>query len=288
MKVAIASGKGGTGKTTLSVNLASYLSDKRPVVLTDVDVEEPNSGLFLKGGRLVHREDIFRSVPSWEKDSCTLCGLCREVCNFNAVIKLGDEIMIFPQLCHSCYACSELCPAASLPMIQERIGGLTRYTVGNLGFIESRLAIGQEQAVPLIEETLKYVDNEFPEDILKLYDAPPGTSCPVIEVAKNMDFIILITEPTPFGLHDLTLAVETVRELGKPFAVVINRYGLGNADVEEYCRRENIGILARLPNQRRIAELYSSGKLLYPEVPEIADQLESIAAYIQGLKRTMG
>ncbi len=287
MKIAIASGKGGTGKTTLSVNLAAYLAETRPVILTDLDVEEPNSGLFLKKGRAEFRKDVFRMVPSWKQSSCTLCGLCQEVCNFNSIIKMGDEVMIFPELCHGCYACSELCPTDSLPMVPEKIGELASYTAGDISFIDSRLDIGQEQAVPLIAETLSYVEDEFPRDVLKIYDAPPGTSCPVIEAVKDADFILLVTEPTPFGLHDLRLALETVRSLGKRCAVVVNRYGLGNADVDEYCRREGIDIVAKLPNRRQVAELYSRGRLVYPEVPEIAAELENLAAYIDGLEKEM-
>jgi len=285
MKIAIASGKGGTGKTTLSVNLAAYMAESRPVVLTDLDVEEPNSGLFLKGGELEHREEVFRMVPSWKLETCTLCGLCQEVCNFNAVIKMGDQVMVFPELCHGCYACSELCPADSLPMVPVKMGALTRYRIGNLSFIDSRLDIGQEQAVPLIAKTLTYVETQYPGNGLKIYDAPPGTSCPVIEAVKDADFIILVTEPTPFGLHDLRLALETVRSLGKRYAVVVNRYGLGNAGVEDYCRGEGIDILAKLPNRRRVAELYSRGSLVYPQVPEIAAGLENIAAFILSLEQ---
>lgn len=285
MKIAIASGKGGTGKTTLSVNLAAYLAATMPVLLTDLDVEEPNSGLFLEGGRIIHREDMFRMVPSWKPENCTLCGLCQEVCNFNAIIKMGDQVMVFPELCHGCFACSGLCPTDSLPMVPVKMGALTHYDLGNLSFIDSRLDIGQEQAVPLIAETHAYVRKNCSPDTLKIYDAPPGTSCPVIEAVKDVDLVLLVTEPTPFGLHDLRLAVETVRKLDKTFAVVVNRYGLGNADVESYCRSEGIDILAKLPNSRRVAELYSNGKLVFPEVPEIAGALENIAAYVLGFEK---
>lgn len=288
MKIAIASGKGGTGKTTLSVNLASFLAERRPVVLTDLDVEEPNSGLFLHDGELQHKEDVFRMVPTWDQPSCTLCGLCQEVCNFNAIIKMGDQIMIFPELCHGCYACSELCPAGSLPMVRLKMGVLSHHVSGNLSFVESSLEIGQEQAVPLIADTITYVDKTFTGDELKVYDSPPGTSCPVIEAVKDVDLVLLVTEPTPFGLNDLRLAVETVRGLDKRFAVIINRDGLGNTDVESYCRDEDIPVLAKVPNKRQVAELYSRGMLVYPEVPEIAAELETIAAYIDTLESEVG
>ena len=279
MKVAIASGKGGTGKTTLSTNLASYLAEKGEVVLTDLDVEEPNSGLFIKAD-FVHEEDKFKMVPEWIEDKCTLCGICQKVCNFHAVIQLGEMIMVFPELCHGCYACSELCPESALPMIPKKIGKLKHFKKNKLNFVESRLDIGEEQAVPLIKQTQEYIDNQFAGDVIRIYDSPPGTSCPVIEATKDADFVILITEPTPFGLHDLKLAIDTMKELKKNFGVVVNRCGIGNEDVINYCEREDIPILAKIPNDRRIAELYSKGNLIYKEVPEVKHELDKIIAYI--------
>ncbi len=277
MKIAIASGKGGTGKTTLSTNLASYLAESDNVVLVDLDVEEPNSGLFLER-KLVHSEEKFKMIPEWIKDKCTLCGECQKNCNYHAVIQLGTMILVFPELCHSCYACSELCPVDALPMKEKKIGDLSYFKAGNLDFIESKLMIGEEQAVPLIKQTIKYTDSNF--DGIKIFDSPPGTSCPVIEAVKDADFVILVTEPTPFGLNDLKLAVETVRELEKKFGVVINRYGIGNNDVTEYCNNENIPILAKIPNSRKIAELYSKGELLYNSIPEVKEELIKIKDFI--------
>ncbi len=279
MKIAIASGKGGTGKTTLSTNLASYIAREREVVLADLDVEEPNSGLFIKAN-LVRKEDKFKMIPEWKVENCTLCGNCHEVCNYNAITQLGSIILVFPQLCHGCFACSELCPSSALTMVPRKMGELKHFENGNLVFIESRLDIGQEQAPPLISQTKIYVDEHYPESIIKIYDSPPGTSCPVIEATKDADYVILVTEPTPFGLHDLKLAVETMRKIGKKFGVVINRYGIGNDDVLRYCKNENILVLAIIPNDRRIAELYSRGKLIYQEIPEVELQLEGIMSYI--------
>ncbi|MCD4680195.1 MAG: ATP-binding protein [Bacteroidales bacterium] len=284
MKIAIASGKGGTGKTTLSTNLASYLAESHKVVLTDLDVEEPNSGLFLNG-ELIHREDKYKMIPEWIQDKCTLCGLCQKVCNFHAIIQLGQQIMVFPELCHSCYACSELCPTEALPMIPQKMGELKKFNIGDLDFVESRLDIGQEQAVPLISQTNKFVDDNYSESVIKIFDAPPGTSCPVIEATKNADFVILVTEPTPFGLHDLSLAVETMKELNKRFAVVVNRYGIGNDKVLDYCKDNNIPLIAKIPNSRQIAELYSKGELIYKKVPEVKRQLENIKTYIEELMK---
>lgn len=283
MKIAIASGKGGTGKTTLSTNLAMYLAEQNPVVLIDLDVEEPNSGLFIRG-QLLHRQDMYKMIPAWDKTACTLCGKCQELCNYHAVMKLGTMVMVFPELCHSCYACSELCPAQALPMQAVKMGELKRYQAGKLCFVESRLDIGQEQAVPLIAQTLAYVSHSFEPSYIKLYDAPPGTSCPVIKATQDADLVILITEPTPFGLHDLKLAIETMRELQKSFVVVVNRFGIGNDEVLQYCGSQGIKVLAKLPNDRRIAELYSRGELIYPQIPEFAEQLQLIAEYVLSLQ----
>lgn len=282
MKIAIASGKGGTGKTTISTNLASYLSQNNKVVLVDLDVEEPNSGLFIKG-ELINEEEKFKMIPDWVQSTCTLCGNCQKVCNFHAVIQLGTMILVFPELCHSCYACTELCPTESLPMIAKKMGDLKEYKKDNLSFIESRLVIGEEQAVPLIHKTIRYVDENFNDEYLKIYDSPPGTSCPVIEATKNADFVLLVTEPTPFGLHDLKLAIDTMYELKKDFGVIINRSGVGDNNVELYCKHENIPIIAKIPDSRNIAELYSSGNLLYDEIDEVKIELQKIKDFISEL-----
>jgi MinD superfamily P-loop ATPase len=218
-------------------------------------------------------------IPEW-KGECCLCALCQKVCNFHAVLQLGTQIMIFPELCHSCYACSELCPDTALPMVPQKMGELKHFQSNKLSFIESRLDVGQEQAVPLIAQTNNYVEKHFPAGFIKIYDAPPGTSCPVIEAVKDSDFVILVTEPTPFGLHDLTLAVDTIRKLNKKFGVVINRYGIGNDQVLDYCQKENIPVLAKIANDRRIAELYSRGELIYKEIPGVSEQLKNIGHYL--------
>jgi len=279
VRVAIASGKGGTGKTTLAANLATYMAEAGSVVLGDLDVEEPNSGLFVQGN-LIHRETKYKMIPEWNGKICSHSGNCQAVCNFNAILSLPDSVMVFPELCHSCYACSELCPTGSLPMRPKPIGELKHFRTGTLDFIESRLMIGEEQAVPLISQTLDYIAAGFPVDVVKILDSPPGTSCPVIEATKNADLVILVTEPTPFGLHDLKLAVETVRQLGKEFAVVLNRFGIGDDGVIRYCEDEGIDLIARIPNSRAIAEIYAAGRLLYPEVPDVKRAVETIATHI--------
>ena len=283
MKITIASGKGGTGKTTVATNLCSFLSLESKVVLIDLDVEEPNSGLFFKG-ELYHQEEKFKFIPEWKKNDCRICDICQNSCNYHAIVRICNEILVFPQLCHSCFACSELCPSEALPMVPKRIGILTHYKLANLDYIGSRLYIGEEQAVPLISQTKKYVEQHFKGSILKIFDSPPGTSCPVIEATKDADLVILVTEPTPFGLSDLKLAVETTRELEKQFVVIINRYGIGNDDVLNYCTNEDIQIIAKIPHIREAAVSYSKGELLYLSFPEIKAEIEQIHNYIRNYR----
>lgn len=283
MKITIASGKGGTGKTTISTNLATYLSQKAPLVLLDLDVEEPNSGLFLDK-KLLNENITYKMIPLWDGEKCTHCGICAKVCNSNAILKLESEVLVFPELCHSCYACSELCTSNALPMNKKEMGLLKHYQCEGFDFIEGRLNIGEEQSVPLIAQAIEYADENFDEKYIKLYDAPPGTSCPVIEASKHSDYVFLVTEPTPFGLNDLALAVGTMRVLKKDFGVIINRYGIGNENVEEYCQKEGIQIVAKIPNDKAIAELYSNGELIYEKHEGFKKELEKIVGFIKELQ----
>ncbi len=260
VKIAIASGKGGTGKTLISTNLASYISEKTDCLLVDLDVEEPNSKIFIEGDFSL-QEEIFKAIPQWDESRCTLCGACTTNCKFHAVLQLGTMVAVFKELCHSCYACSELCPEEALPMKPHKIGEIGILKNGALNFMECRLSLEEEQAVPLINQAHEYVNQHFSDSSIQLFDCPPGTSCPVIAATKNTDFVVLATEPTPFGLNDLRLAIETMRGLNKKFGVVINRYGIGDDEVENYCISEEIPILARIPFDRKIAEDYSQGKI---------------------------
>lgn len=281
MKIAIASGKGGTGKTTLSVNLASLLSETQQVVLTDLDVEEPNSGIFLKG-KLIHTEEKHKKVPLWDAEKCTHCGKCSKLCHFNAIASLPESILVFNELCHSCYACSDLCPEHALPMADFRIGQLNHYQIHpSLSFIEGVMDIGQESAVPLISAIKAYSDLQFNKETIQLFDAPPGTSCPMIEAVSNCDYIILVTEPTPFGLHDLKLAISTIQLMNIPFGVVINRYDQAKQLVNQYCRQQDIPIIGKIPDKKEIAEKYAKGELLYSFFPEIKEELNQLFFNIQ-------
>jgi len=283
MKITVASGKGGTGKTTISTNLTSYISDMgNSVVLADLDVEEPNSALFLQT-KLQHTQICNKMVPVWESTNCTLCGECAKNCNFNAIVAMPSEILVFPELCHSCYACSELCPTNSLPMAPTRIGEIKEFQVKNFPFIEGRLDLGQEMAVPLIAQTIEYASQKYKKHI-KIFDAPPGTSCPVIEASRGSDFVILITEATPFGLNDLKLAVETMRVLEQKFGVIINRHGIGDASVEEYCQKEDIQIITKVKNDKEIAKLYSKGELIYKKIEHFKNSLDDIVSFIGDIK----
>jgi len=279
-KIAIASGKGGTGKTLLSTNLASFISQSKSALLVDLDVEEPNDFLFIKG-ETTNKQDHYKMIPEWVESKCTFCGTCTDSCKYHAVIQLGRNIEVFKELCHSCYACSELCPENALPMQKYKMGETITISDKDLTFIEGRLEVGEEQAVPLINQVHELVTSNFGQVKIQVFDCPPGTSCPVVAASKNADYVILVTEPTPFGLNDLKLAVKTMRSLKKPMGVVINRYGVGNQDVENYCKTENIDVLAKIPFDKRIASFYSKGELVYKNVDEVKEALHQILQTIQ-------
>jgi len=279
MKIAIASGKGGTGKTTLAVNLAAFLAERYPVVLCDLDVEEPDTALFLKP-KITETETAYRYTPQWNEVNCTLCGECQKNCNFNAIIQLSDQIMVFDGLCHSCYACSELCPTNALPMVQSPMGVISQGNYHTLKFMEARLNVGIEQAVPLINKAHKSIDAIAANYRFLLFDCPPGTSCPMIHAISETDYVILVTEPTPFGLHDLKLAVETVQQLGKKTGIVINRADASNAIITDYCASAQVQIIGTIANEREIAEQYSTGALIYKNNAAFEAQLERITAHL--------
>lgn len=286
MKIAIASGKGGTGKTTVSTNLSALIAEKEAMHLVDLDVEEPNSAIFIHTKK--YKEEIqYKHVPEWNSDACTLCGICQDACNFHAILQLGKEMIIFPELCHSCHACTELCPNDALSMKDARIGLVNYYKEKDFEFLEGKLDIGQEQAVPLINLT-KIAEENLPSEAgITIYDAPPGTSCPVIEATKDADLVLLVTEPTPFGLHDLKLAVETMQKLNKDFAVIINRDGIGNNDVQDYCKQEKIEVIANIPFIKKAAEAYARGELMIHQVEEIKNAFEDIYRFIEQKKKDL-
>ena len=257
--VAIASGKGGTGKTTIAVNLAaSYARMGRRVQYLDCDVEEPNGHIFLKP-KIDHSQIVTVDVPQVDLKKCTGCGKCSEICQYSAIIHLKENnVLTFEQLCHSCGGCLRVCPADAIKQKPLNIGDIEFGKTGEIDFIGGKLCIGYVRTVSLIKEVKRHIR----QDSLAIIDVPPGTSCPVVEAVKGVDFVLLVTEPTPFGLNDLKLAVGLVRKMNLPFAVIINRYGIGDDEVEKYCKTENIEIALKLPDDRRIAEAYSTGQMV--------------------------
>jgi len=263
LKIAIASGKGGTGKTTIATNLALTLANTGETVrLLDCDVEEPNCHIFLKP-EIESSAPVTVPNPDVIKEKCTGCGICADVCEFSAIAVVKGTVLIFPELCHGCGACEMFCPEDAIVETTREVGIVEKGKSNGIEFIQGLLNIGELMS-PAVIHGVKEMAGEA--EILIL-DSPPGTSCPVIEAVKDAEFVLLVTEPTPFGLNDLELAVGMVRELRLPFAVAINRSDVGNEDVRDYCNREEIEILLEIPDDRAIAEAYSRGEMVIDAVP---------------------
>lgn len=260
MIVSIASGKGGTGKTLVATSLALSLDCE--VQLLDCDVEEPNAHIFLKP-TITHRESVTVAVPDVDEGKCTFCGECARVCVYNAIAVLLKKVLVFPELCHGCGACSYLCPEGAISEVGREVGVLETGYAGEIEFVHGRLAIGEAMAPPLIREVKERINPRK----TAIVDVPPGTSCPVVEAVRGSDFCLLVTEPTPFGLNDLALAVDVTRRLCIPCGVLINRAGVGDTRVEDYCRDEGIPVLLRIPLDTEIARLYSRGITLAEGLP---------------------
>ena len=277
--VAVASGKGGTGKTTIATNLAYYLAGLgKNIQYLDCDVEEPNGHIFLKP-EIVESINVTVNIPQVDLDKCTACGKCSEICQFSAIVCIKEQVLTFEQLCHSCGGCWRICPADAIKPKPLNIGDIDSGKAQNIDFIAGRLQIGNVRSPALIKEVKKHIK----QDHISIIDVPPGTSCPVVEAVKGADFVLLVTEPTPFGLNDLRLAVELVRQLNLSFAVVINRYDIGNEEVEKYCKAENIDICLKLPDDRHIAEIYSSGKMIVDELPQYKSYFANLSEAIKVL-----
>jgi MinD superfamily P-loop ATPase len=264
MRIAVASGKGGTGKTTVATNLARVAArDGRTVAYLDCDVEEPNGHIFLKP-EITETRPVGQLLPKVDAAKCTHCGLCAEICQYNAIASLPEQVLVYPELCHACGGCQLVCPAGAISEESREIGRLELGRAGPIQFVHGLLNIGEPMSPPVI----KAVKDAAPEAELVLNDVPPGTSCPVIEAVRGTDFIVLVTEPTPFGFHDLKLAVEMVAALKLPCGVVINRAGLDGQDVRAYCAARRIPVLAEIPDDRRLAEAYSRGEMACDALPE--------------------
>lgn len=276
--IAIASGKGGTGKTTIATNLAyTAAGTGKKIQYLDCDVEEPNGHIFLKP-KINHRQEVTVDVPRVDLKKCNGCGKCGEICQYSAIVHLKDNnVLTFEQLCHSCGGCIRICPVDAIEPKPLSIGEIEFGKSGDVDFVSGMLRIGYVRTPSLIKEVKSHIE----KNSLAIVDVPPGTSCPVVEAVKGTDFVLLVTEPTPFGLNDLKLAVGLVKEMNLPFAVAINRYGLGNDEVEKYCKAENIDIAIKLPDDRRIAEAYSSGRMIVDELREYKSWFLELYEYIK-------
>jgi len=263
MIISVASGKGGTGKTLVATSLALSLKDTCRVQLLDCDVEEPNDHIFLKPV-ITRNEAVYLSIPRVDEKKCTYCGKCAEVCAYRAVAVFPKHIMVFPNLCHGCGACSYLCPEEAITEEEKQMGVVGLGQSDGVAFVQGKLTVGEAMPTPVIRK----VKDQVNHDGIVIIDVSPGTSCPVVQSIKGSDFCLLVTEPTPFGLNDLILAVATAKELNIPCGVIINRAGIGDAKVAEYCLKEKIPVLLTIPLNTEIARLYSRGITLAEGMPQ--------------------
>lgn len=269
MFISVASGKGGTGKTTVAVNMA--LSLEGCVRFLDCDVEEPNAHIFLKP-QIHEVRSVYVPVPKIDKGLCDYCGKCAGFCEFHAIAVVGKQVMVFPEICHSCGGCLIVCPKKAISEQEKKVGEVRVGKAEHVELVYGTLNVGEPMPGPVIREVKK----EINKNEIVIIDSPPGTSCPVVESVYGSDYCLLVTEPTPFGLHDLGLMVQTLRELGLRFGVVVNRAGIGDKKVYEYCESECIPILLEIPFERKIAELYSQGVPFVREMPEWKERFRSL------------
>ncbi len=290
MIVAVASGKGGTGKTTVAVSIALSLgrngwggSDggRLPLYL-DCDVEEPNAALFLQPD-ITERREVGQMIPSVDLGTCTQCGRCAEVCQYHAIAVVGEKVLVFPELCHGCGSCTLNCEPGAIEEMLHVTGTIERGTAGAVEFGQGTMNVGEPMAVPIIRQLKRWALSKGGKRAVVL-DSPPGAACPVVETMRGADAVLMVTEPTPFGLHDLRIAVQVARdELGLPVAVVVNRDGVGDEGVDSYCAEEGIPILMRIPFERRIAEGYSEGVPLVDGLPEYEQRFVDLWDSLGGL-----
>ena len=268
MIISVASGKGGTGKTFVATNLA--LSIKNAQFL-DCDVEEPDGHIFLKP-TITESQPVNIPIPQVDQEKCNACGICVKVCQFNALALVKKKVLVFPELCKGCGGCSLLCPQKAIKEVGRPIGVIEKGKAGEIDFIQGRLNVGEAQAVPIIRR----LKREIKKDKIVIIDISPGTSCPMVESIRGSNFCLLVTEPTPFGLHDLKMAVEVVKKLKIPFGVIINRDGIGDKKVEEFCLKNKISVLLKIPYSKEIAFAYSKGTPIIEEKPEYKEKFKEL------------
>jgi MinD superfamily P-loop ATPase len=273
MIISVASGKGGTGKTTVAVNLALALRSDHAVQFLDCDVEEPNAHFFL-GPQIEDVREVSTLIPEIDESRCTFCGQCARFCAYNALAVVKDSVLVFSELCHGCGGCALLCPEKAIREVEKRIGLMESGRAGDMAFLQGRLDIGQAMSPPLIRALKKRIERGK----TVIIDVPPGTSCPVVESVKGSDFCLLVTEPTPFGLHDLELAAATVGKMGIPSGVVVNRVSPGNGDgiIRNFCAAQEILVMMTIPFDRKIAEAYSRGQAMVDAIPAYREKFRRL------------
>jgi MinD superfamily P-loop ATPase len=284
MKITIASGKGGTGKTMVATSLAfslAALTPEQPPLFLDCDVEAPDAHLFLHPS-LTEQQVVGLLIPLVDEAICTHCGKCAEVCQYHAIAVLGQKTLVFQQLCHGCGSCTTLCPEKAITELPDRMGVIERgQAAAGISFARGVLDVGEPMAVPVIRQLKKWVQPTPGQAVL--YDAPPGTSCPMVETIRGSDYLVLVTEPTPFGLHDLRLAAQVASELGIPAGVIVNRVNCPYSALDDFCLEHQLPVLMRIPFERTIAEGVAQGKTLVEIHPEYGDQLRRMYTYISSL-----
>jgi MinD superfamily P-loop ATPase len=280
--IAVASGKGGTGKTTVATSLALTLALDSPVLFLDCDVEAPNAHLLLKPS-FTRRKDAALLLPAIDESRCDQCGTCAEVCQYHALAVTGQRVLVFPEMCHGCGSCALNCGQKAIREVPHSLGTLERgNTLEGIQFARGTLHVGQSWTIPIIRQLKDWLPVRSNETVI--IDAPPGTSCPVAESVRNADYVLLVTEPTPFGLHDLKLAYELVRELGLPAAVIINRDGIGDQGVDDFCTQAGLPVLLRIPMDREIAAGIAQGIPLVTLKPEYRPLFEQLFLAAAGVR----
>jgi MinD superfamily P-loop ATPase len=274
MKIAFASGKGGTGKTTVAINLAYHLaSSKHQVQYLDCDVEEPNGHLFLQPA-FNGKKAVKVMVPVIDLDKCIFCGVCGAQCQFKAIVSLPGATMIFPEMCHSCGLCVKVCPQGAIREEEREVGYTEQSTaIQDIDFVHGVLNVGEPMATPVIRAVKEY----YKEGYIKIIDAPPGTSCPVVKTIADADMVVLVTEPTPFGLHDLKIAVSVARTMDKPMRVIINREQGAYAPLKSYLSQNGIPLLMTLPEDKEIVKAYSRGEIILNALPRYREHFADLA-----------